>query len=209
MKAAIYARVSTDRQETENQIRELREYCARQGWTIVQEFVDEDVRGKDRKPQLDAMLLAAHQRKFDTAIFWALDRISRKGALDALNILDQFTRFGVKFVSFTEPYIATVGPFSDVVVALIATIAAFESKRLSERVRAGLSRARAQGKRIGRPRASDDRKAAQIVKERATGASWNVLARKYPEISRTSIRRLCQKPPRKPAKAARRAQEAG
>ena len=85
MKAAIYARVSTDRQESMNQIAELREYAAHQGWEIVREYIDEDVRGKDRKPQLEALLEAAHQRRFDVAVFWALDRLTRAGVKDAID----------------------------------------------------------------------------------------------------------------------------
>lgn len=192
MKAALYARVSTDRQETENQLVELRSYCDRQGWEIVAEFVDEDTRGKDRKPQLDAMLLAAHQKRFDTAIFWALDRLTRKGALDALKILDQFAKLGVKFVSFTEPYISTVGPLSDVIIAFIATIAHFEAARISERTRAGLARARADGKRIGRPPRKYPVEPRQLARQRARGASWTNLARKY-GLPKTSVRRLCRK----------------
>src|SRR5437870_4103715 len=201
MRAAIYARVSTDRQETLNQLRELREYCARQGWEVAREYVDQDVRGKDRKPELERLLLDAHQKRFDVAIFWALDRISRKGALDALSILDQFAKFGVKFISFTEPYISSVGPFSDVVVTLIATVANFEAGRMSERIRAGLARARADGKRVGRPPLTAD--ATQVVRDRAQGASWSELAEKY-RISRSSARRLYQKGLMKSGQAQRR-----
>src|SRR2546425_3736134 len=173
VRAALYARVSTNHQEAANQIAELREYCRRQGWEVSGEFVDEDVRGKDPKPQLAAMLLAAHQKRFDIAAFWSLDRLTRKGALDALSILDQFAKFGVRFVSFTEPYISSVGPFSDVVVTLIATVANFEAGRMSERIRAGLARARADGKRVGRPPLTVD--PIQVVRDRAQGASWSEL----------------------------------
>jgi len=83
MKAAIYARVSTDRQESMNQIAELRAFCERKDWEIVREYVDEDVRGKDRKPQLEALLEAAHQKRFDVAVFWALDRLTRAGVKDS------------------------------------------------------------------------------------------------------------------------------
>src|SRR2546426_9508741 len=190
VRAALYARVSTNHQEASNQLAELRGYCSRQGWQVAAEFVDEDVRGKDPKPQLEAMLLAAHQKRFDIAVFWSLDRLTRKGALDALNILDQFAKFGVKYVSFTEPYISSVGPFSDVVVTLIATVANFEAGRMSERIRAGLARARADGKRVGRPPLTAD--PAQVVRDRAQGASWSELGEKY-HISRSSARRLYQK----------------
>src|SRR3972149_6331583 len=98
MKAAIYARVSTDGQESLNQIAELRAYCARQGWEIVKEYGDEEVGGKGRKPQLEALLLDAHQRRFDVAIFWALDRLTRAGVKDAIDILHRLGSSGVDFV---------------------------------------------------------------------------------------------------------------
>ena len=192
MKAAIYARVSTDRQESLNQIAELRECAARQGWEIVREYVDEDVRGKDRKPQLEALLLDAHQRRFDVAVFWALDRLTRAGVKDAIDILHRLTASGVDFVSFREPYLTSLGPFRDMVVGILATIANVETVRMSERIRSGLARARAQGKHVGRPKASYSVSPTQIAQERDRGASWGSLASKY-GLSRTSVRRLYQK----------------
>ncbi len=191
MKAGIYARVSTDRQESLNQIAELRDYCARQGWDIVREYVDEDVRGKDRKPQLEALLLDAHQRRFDVTIFWALDRLTRAGVKDAIDILYRLTASGVDFVSFREPYLTSLGPFRDMVVGILATVANVETVRMSERIRSGLARAKAQGKHVGRPRASYPVSPVQIAQERAAGASWGSLASKY-SLPRTSIRRLYQ-----------------
>jgi len=172
MKAAIYARVSTDRQESLNQIAELREYATRQGWEILREYVDEDVRGKDRKPQLEALLLDAHQRRFDVAIFWALDRLTRSGVKDAIDILHRLGSSGVDFVSFRESYLTSLGPFRDMVVGILATIANVETVRMSERIRSGLSRAKAEGKHVGRPPASYSVSPAQIAQERAAGASW-------------------------------------
>ena len=192
MKAAIYARVSTDRQESLNQIAELREYAARQGWEIVQEYVDEDVRGRDRKPQLEALLEAAHQRRFDVAVFWALDRLTRAGVKDAIDILHRLGSSGVDFVSFRESYLTSLGPFRDMVVGILATIANVETVRMSERIRSGLSRAKAEGKHVGRPPASYPVSPAEIAQERAAGASWGDLASKY-SLPRTSVRRLYQK----------------
>ncbi len=192
MKAAIYARVSTDRQESMNQIAELREYAARQGWEIVREYVDEDVRGKDRKPQLEALLLDAHQRRFDVAIFWALDRLTRAGVKDAIDILHRLGSSGVDFVSFRESYLTSLGPFRDMVVGILATIANVETVRMSERIRSGLSRAKAEGKHVGRPKAVYPVSPVEIAQERAQGASWGSLASKY-GLARTSVRRLYQK----------------
>src|SRR2546427_11288567 len=94
-----------------NQIAELREYAARQDWEIIREYVDEDVRGRDRKPQLEALLLDAHQRRLDVAIFWALDRLTRAGVKDALDILHRLGSAGVDFVSFRESYLTSICPF--------------------------------------------------------------------------------------------------
>lgn len=192
MRAVVYARVSTDRQESLNQVGELRDYCARQGWEIVREYVDEDVRGKDRKPQLEALLLDAHQRRFDVAIFWALDRLTRAGVKDAIDILYRLGSSGVDFVSFREPYLTSLGPFRDMVVGILATIAHVETVRMSERIKSGLARAKAQGRHVGRPQASYSVSPAQIARERTAGASWGSLASKY-ALPRTSVRRLYQK----------------
>ncbi len=191
MKAALYARVSTDRQETENQLRELRTFCDRKGWEIACEYVDEDVRGKDRKPQLEALLLDAHQKRFDVAVFWALDRLTRAGVKDAIDILYRLTASGVDFVSFREEYLNSLGPWRDAVIGLLATVANVETVRMSERIRAGLARARSQGKHVGRPRRAYPVEPAQIVQERAQGVSWGILASKY-GMPKSSVRRLCQ-----------------
>jgi len=192
MKAAIYARVSTDRQESLNQLGELRAFCERKGWQVAREYVDEDVRGTAPKPQLEALLADAHQRRFDVAVFWALDRLTRAGVKDAIDILHRLGASGVDFVSFREPYLSSLGPFRDMVVGIIATIANVEAARMSERIRSGLARARAQGRKLGRPRAVHPVAPAVIAQERALGASWGELARKY-GLARSSARRLCQK----------------
>ena len=84
MRAAIYARVSTDRQESMNQIAELRAFCDRKGWTIVREYVDEDIGGKqERKPRLESLLGDAHRGEFQIVAFWSLDRLTRRGPDDA------------------------------------------------------------------------------------------------------------------------------
>jgi DNA invertase Pin-like site-specific DNA recombinase len=175
MKAAIYARVSTDRQESMNQVAELREYAARQGWEIVREYVDEDVRGKDRKPQLEALLLDAHQRRFDVAIFWALDRLTRAGVKDAIDILHRLGSSGVDFVSFRESYLTSLGPFRDTVVGILATIANVETARMSERIKAASRARRPRGSTSGgrRPRIpSLQRRSRRSALRALRGAPW-------------------------------------
>lgn len=192
MKAALYARVSTGYQESENQLLELRAYCERQGWEIAREYVDEDVSGKKPKPELERLLRDAHERRFDLVVFWALDRLTRRGVQEALDILGRLTAARVDYVSYREPYLSSLGPWREAIVAVIATIAKVESARFGDRVRSGLARARAQGKRIGRPPASSPVEPTQIAQERAKGASWGEMARKY-SLPRTSVRRLYQK----------------
>ncbi len=191
MKAALYARVSTDRQETENQLRELRAFCERKGWEIVAEYMDEDVRGKERKPQLETLFLDAHQKRFDVAVFWALDRLTRAGVKDAIDILYRLTASGVDFVSFREEYLNSLGPWRDAVIGLLATVANVETVRMSERIRAGLARARSQGRHVGRPHRTYPVEPSQIAQERAQGVSWGTLASKY-GLPKSSVRRLCQ-----------------
>src|SRR5436309_579105 len=104
MRVAIYSRVSTGKQENENQLLQLREFAARQEWKITTEFVDvvTGCGGKARS-QFYAMMLAASQRRFDILLFWKLDRLSREGVAKTVRILEQLEGWGVHWRSFTEP----------------------------------------------------------------------------------------------------------
>lgn len=149
---AIYARVSTrDRQETENQLRELRTFCQKQGWKIAGEYVDRESGGSATRPEFLRLFDDAHHRKFDMVLFWALDRFSREGVLKTLNYLSDLESAGVQFKSYMERYVDSSGIFKEAILAILATLAKQERLRLSERVKAGLARARADGKVIGRP----------------------------------------------------------
>ncbi len=210
MRAALYARVSTDRQETENQLWELRAYCQRQGWEIFREYVDEDVSGKaDRKPKLEALKVDAHRRRFDVVVFWALDRLTRKGVKDAIDILHYFAACGVDFISHQEPYLKTLGPWRDAVVALIATIANFELERSRERIRSGMETAKDKGVVTHRHphgcrcgfvgangKVHDGSDAypdpVEIARLRSTGLSWGGLS-KETNLPKTTLRRMVQK----------------
>src|SRR5436309_4691056 len=192
MQAAIYARTSRDDLESENQLRELRDFAGRRGWEILAQFVDADVRGDAARPQLQALLRAAHEKRFDVAVFWSLDRMTRAGVKDAIDTLYALDSAGVAFHSFREPYVNSLGPWRDAVIGLLATLAKMEKIRLSERTKAGLARARAQGKVIGRPPRRYAVDPAQVVRQRGEGASWGELAKRY-GLPKTSVRRLCQK----------------
>lgn len=150
MIAAIYARVSTLDQEPENQLAELRRYVTARGWTST-EFVDRGVSGaKDRRPALDALLNAARRRRVDVVVCWRLDRLGRN-LKHLITLLDELQALGVAFVSLNEGVDGTT-PAGKLQMHILGAIAEFERDRIRERVLAGLQRARAQGKRLGRPR---------------------------------------------------------
>lgn len=153
MRAALYTRVSTrDKgQDTKTQLRQLREFCATQSWTIVTEYEDHESGGKADRAQFKAMMADATQRKFDVLLFWALDRLSREGVYETHTYLKRLDDAGVRFRSFTEPYLDSCGMFRDAVISILAVIAKQERIRISERIRAGLDRARANGTRTGQP----------------------------------------------------------
>jgi DNA invertase Pin-like site-specific DNA recombinase len=150
MHCAIYARVSTTDQTTENQLLELRRYVAARGWTAV-EYVDHGVSGsKDRRPALDELTTAVRRHKVDAVVCWRLDRLGRN-LRHLVLLLDDWQARGVAFITLGEG-IDTSTAAGRLVAGVLGSIAEFERARIQERVRAGLNRARAQGKRLGRPR---------------------------------------------------------
>jgi DNA invertase Pin-like site-specific DNA recombinase len=155
MRIALYARVSTkDKgQDHENQLRELRAFVERKksdGWQIVAEFVDKCSGKTDKRPSFKRMFDQASRKEFDMVLFWSLDRFSREGVVETLNHLQRLTASGVEWWSYREEYLRSVGVFRDAVLAILAAIAKQERVRIQERVMAGLARARAAGKVLGR-----------------------------------------------------------
>lgn len=156
LRVAIYSRVSKDddSQTPENQLLELRAYCERQGYDIVEEYVDYESgrKGKAERKRFAELLKDASQRKFDLLLFWSLDRFSREGIRKTLNYLELLEGYGVAFKSYTEEYLDTSNELlRHIVVSTIAYFAELEAKRISERTKAGLARVKAKGKRLGRP----------------------------------------------------------
>lgn len=174
-RVGIYARVSTDGQETENQLVQLRDFCARQGWQVFREYIYRESGSKGDREQLSVVFQDASQRRFDLLLFWSLDRLSREGVLKTLVYLNRLEACGVGFRSFTEAYLDSCGMFRDAVLAVLATLAKQERIRISERTRAGLRVARAKGKRIGRPQAAVD--CATIARLRSQGHSYRAIGR--------------------------------
>jgi DNA invertase Pin-like site-specific DNA recombinase len=195
MTAALYTRVSTrDKgQETANQLHELRKLCTAQGWTIVSEYEDHESGGKADRSQFKAMMTDAAKRKFDVVLFWALDRFSREGVYETHVHLKRLDDAGVRFRSFTEPYLDSCGMFRDAVISILAVIAKQERIRIQERVRVGLERARIQGTRSGRPvgRPRVIFRHDHVFELRNQGQSWRQISKQC-GVGVTTVRRAYQ-----------------
>jgi DNA invertase Pin-like site-specific DNA recombinase len=194
MQVAIYARVSTkDKgQDTENQLRQLREFCRKQDWAVVHEYIDKASGKRGDREQFQAMFAAASRREFDCVLFWSLDRFSREGTLETLTHLQRLTACGVAFKSFTEQYLDGTGMFRDAIIGILAALAKQERVRLSERVQAGLQRAKAQGRVGGRPKVNRaaDPEAKAIRQLREDGQSYGEIASELGR-SKADVYRVC------------------
>src|SRR5262249_2465600 len=175
MKVAIYTRVSgkSNRQDAANQSLQLVEFCQRQGWDYV-EYTDRMSGTKADRQAFLKMFEDARLKKFDLVLFWALDRFSREGVTETLNYLKVLDSYGVAWKSFTESYLDSTGMFREAVIAILAAVAKQEHARLSERVVAGLRRAKREGKVLGRKRIIVDRE--KILAMHANGQSLRVIA---------------------------------
>ena len=157
MRVALYGRVSTDDkgQDPENQLIQLRAWCANAGHDIVAEYVDQESgrKGPERRKQFAALFEDASRRKFDCVLFWALDRLSREGMVPTILHLQRLSAYGVAFHSYTEAHLATDNELvRNILLATLASLAKVEAQKISDRTKAGMARAKAKGKRIGRPK---------------------------------------------------------
>jgi DNA invertase Pin-like site-specific DNA recombinase len=176
MRIAIYARVSTDKQDNGNQLIQLREFAAKQGWEVIAEYVDVmSGSGKKVRPQFERMLLHASQRKFELLLFWKLDRLSREGVRKTLAYLERLDSWGVAWRSFMEPFFDSCGIMRDVVIAIMSTLAQQERIGISDRTKAGLARAKRAGKKLGRRAVSVD--VAAVQRLRAAGHGLRLVAK--------------------------------
>lgn len=193
MRIALYSRISTnsERQEVLNQLQPLREWTGRLGGTVAAEYMDEASGTNGDRKQLKALLEAAHRREFDTLLIWSLDRLSREGIGRMSGYLEKLKTCGVRVLSHQEPWLDTEGPVSELLIAIFSWVAAQESRRLSERIQAGLKVARSKGRVGGRPKRHVDIKKA--LKLKAQGHSVRKIAQ-YVGVPRATLARaLSQK----------------
>jgi DNA invertase Pin-like site-specific DNA recombinase len=184
-RAALYMRVSTLDQHPETQLYDLHEMAKQRGYEIVEEYTDMISGAKARRPGLDAMMKDARRSQFDVVLVWACDRIARS-TKHFLEVLDELNRLNTEFISFREQ-IDTGGPLGRAVVVIIGAIAELERSLIVERVRAGMRRAKLEGRHIGRKALVLDRPA--ILRGRQQGHSLGQLAKTH-LVSRTTIHRV-------------------
>ena len=184
-RAAIYARVSTGDQHVETQLLDLREMAKQRGYEVVREYTDVISGSKAKRPGLDQMMADARRHRFDILIVAAFDRIARN-VRHFLDVLDELNHLGIQFLSLREN-IDTGGPLGRAMLTIIGAISELERSLIVERVRAGMRRAKLEGRRIGRAPLNIDRVA--VVSDRRTGMSLTEVAKKY-RVSRGTVCRL-------------------
>jgi DNA invertase Pin-like site-specific DNA recombinase len=184
-RAAIYARVSTGDQHLETQLLDLRELAKQRGCEIVQEYTDVISGSKSRRPGLDQLMADARRHRFDIVLVAAFDRIARN-VRHFLDVLDELNHLGIEFVSKREN-VDTSGPLGRAMLTIVGAIAELEKSLIVERVKAGMRRAKAEGRKIGRAPLDIDRVA--VVRDRRSGMSLTDVAKKY-HVSRATVCRL-------------------
>ncbi len=159
MKICIYSRVSTGEQDTRNQSSVLYDWANQRGYEVVKVYTEEESAWRNgHQRELANLIVDARRRKFQAVLVWALDRLSREGALAILSLVNKLSSCGVKVLSYQESWTEAPGEVAELLYALTGWVARMESQRRSERTKAGLARVKAQGKRLGRPPESKDKR---------------------------------------------------
>lgn len=174
-RAAIYARVSTTNhgQDVSLQTRELEQFAQARGWRLIDSYLDLGISGaKDRRPELDRLMVDTHKRRFDVVVVWRFDRFARSVS-HLLRALETFSALGVSFVSLSEQMDTTTFA-GKMVFTVLGAVAELERSLIVERVKAGLRNARAKGKRLGRPPSVVN--AATVSRLRSQGVPWRTIA---------------------------------
>ena len=189
-RAAIYARVSTDGQSVDNQLAELQQVAERHGWDVVATYLDEGVsgaKGREKRPGFDALHKAMARREVDIVAAWSVDRLGRS-LQDLVGFLGELHGKSIDLYLHVQG-LDTSTPAGRAMFGMLGVFAEFERSMIQERVRAGLARARAKGKRLGRPPALTKGQVERLRTDRKTGMSLRALARKYGTTAPT-VRRV-------------------
>ncbi len=182
-RVALYARVSTTDQSTDSQLLDLRRYVSERGWHSFKEYCDNGISGTtDSRPALNELMNDAKKRRCDVVLVWRFDRFARS-TKHLILALEEFKNLGIDFVSYQEN-IDTSSPLGSAIFTIISAVAQLERDIIAERVKAGLRRAKENGKKLGRPRASVDTE--KIHRLRSKGLSLRAIA-KETGVSRTTV----------------------
>jgi DNA invertase Pin-like site-specific DNA recombinase len=184
-RVVLYTRVSSSDQHTETQLCDLRPLAKARGYEIVGEYTDTISGAKAKRPGLDKLMSDARRGGFDIVMVWAFDRMARS-VKHFLEVLEEFNRLNIGFISFREN-VDTDSALGRAMIIIIAAISELERSLIVERVRAGMRRAKLEGRQIGRARLDINR--AQVITDRRSGMSLTVVAKRH-AISRASVCRL-------------------
>src|SRR5438477_2668283 len=184
-RVAVYTRVSSVDQHPETQLCDLRPLATARGFEIVGEYSDTISGSKAKRPGLDQLMADARRGRFDVVLVWAFDRMARS-VKHFLEVLDELSRLNISFISFREN-VDTDSALGRAIIVIVSAIAELERSLIVERVKAGMRRAKLEGRQIGRARLDVDRE--QVLNDRRTGMSLTAVARKH-SISRASVCRI-------------------
>jgi DNA invertase Pin-like site-specific DNA recombinase len=179
MRVAIYTRVTTGSQTTENQLRELDTVAERHGWQVVAKFTDEGIsgaKGRDQRPGLNSLMEGVTRRNFDKVMAWSVHRLGRSLS-DLLSVMGELKAKGVDLYLHQQS-LDTSTPAGKAMFQILGVFSEFEREIIRERVNSGLARAKAQGKKLGRPRRDTPKRLAAIRKLRKRGIGINKIASK-------------------------------
>ena len=202
-RAALYSRISTGDQHLETQLLDLRELAKQRGLEVVREYSDVISGAKSKRPGLDQLMSDARRHRFDVVLVAAFDRIARN-VRHFLEVLDELSHLNVQFISMREN-IDTGGPLGRAMLTIIGAISELERSLIAERVKAGMRRAKLEGRRIGRTPMNINRE--EVVEDRRSGMSLTKVASKH-RISRASVCRLMREASASPTRVIAQAPQA-
>jgi DNA invertase Pin-like site-specific DNA recombinase len=185
-KVAIYCRVSTSKQDLENQLQLLQTVSQQRGYEVYRIYQDIVSGKQEARKEFQEMLDDAAKGKFRAIFTWALDRLSREGLAKTVYLIEHLDRLGVRVISYSEPFLDTTNELArNILLATLSTLAKWEREKISERTRAGLDRLKRQGRRLGRPPVPQSVR-EKILELAQAGKSGRAIAREL-KISHTFV----------------------